>query len=95
MDDICGIGSRENIKQVIENCRMMEENKKITFNTDKSQYLIMTFGNKKGLRNIEENAMKGKIGRTNEYKYLGDFFDEKGSNMTNIEKRGEKLQYMI
>ena len=95
VDDICGIGSRENIKQVIENCRMMEENKKMTFNTDKSQYLIMTFGSKKGLRNIEEKVMKGKIGQTNEYKYLGDIFDERGSNMTNIKKRGEKLQYMI
>ena len=47
VDDICGIGSRENIKQVIGNCRVMEENKKITFNTDKSHYLRMTFGIKR------------------------------------------------
>ena len=55
----------------------------------------MTFDSKRGIRSIEENVIKRKIGKTNEYKYLGDIFYERGSNMTNIKNRGEKLQYMI
>ena len=55
----------------------MEENKNMTYNEDKSQYLIMTFGNKKGTINIEENVMKGKIGQPMNIRISGIFLTKK------------------
>ena len=67
VDDICGVGSKENVEQIIDNCIEMEMKKKIIFSTEKSQYMIMKFG-KKEPELINKNVAKGKIERTPIYK---------------------------
>jgi hypothetical protein len=42
---------------------------------------------------LEVNS--GKIKRTNQYKYLGDMYDEKGTNESKIKNKGEKIDLMI
>ena len=37
----------------------------------------------------------GKIEIISEYKYLGEWFNEKGNHSTSIKKRGEKINYYI
>ena len=36
VDDICGVGSKENVEQIIDNCIEMEMKKKMTFSTEKA-----------------------------------------------------------
>ena len=38
LDDIRGVGSKENVEQIIDNCIELEMKKKMTFSTEKSQY---------------------------------------------------------
>ena len=54
----------------------------------------MKFG-KKEPELINKNVAKGKIERTPLYKYLGYYITEDGKNQFMIEKRKEKINYMI
>ena len=69
----------------------------MTFNHEKSNYIEISFkkfkSGKKG--QIEEKVTNGNIKETESYKYLGDYINNKGSNITNIEKRKQKIPYMI
>ena len=94
VDDICGVGSKENVEQIIDNCIELEMKKKMTFSTEKSQYMIMKFG-KKEPELINKNVAKGEIEATPLYKYLGDYITEDGKNQFMMEKRKEKINYMI
>eukprot|EP00112_Aurelia_sp_Birch-Aquarium-sp1_P016262 Seg3671.3 transcript_id=Seg3671.3/GoldUCD/mRNA.D3Y31 product="hypothetical protein" protein_id=Seg3671.3/GoldUCD/D3Y31 len=97
VDDICGTGSKMNIERTIKNCRAAESKKKMTFNPEKSNYIRSSFKrSKSAIKNeIEEKVTKGNIKETESYKYLGDYIDNKGNNITNIEKRKHKIPYMI
>ncbi len=97
VDDICGTGSKDNIERVIKNCKAAEEKKKMTFSAEKSIYIKILFKKAESpiTNEIQQKVTKGKIKETNVYKYLGNFIDNKGSNMTNIEKQKEKIPFMI
>ena len=43
VDDIISAGSNDTVERAIRNCRMLEEEKKMTFNTDenKSAYMVI------------------------------------------------------
>ena len=59
----------------------MERKKNFTFNPDKTRYLMIK-GKKRSKKEGEQPEMKikkGKIERTNEYRYLGNWIDERGS----------------
>ena len=93
VDDICGTGSKANIERTIKNCRAAESKKKMTFNHEKSNYIKISFKKFKcGKKDqIEEKVTNGNIKETESYKYLGDYINNKGSNITNIEKRKQKI----
>ena len=51
-------------------------------------------------RNKDYNDIKlevkcGEILKTNEYKYLGEWYNEKGNHSTSIKKKKEKINYYI
>ena len=54
----------------------------------------MRFDKQEETENIEIEVRKGKIGQTDTYKYLGDHYNETGSNVYKIRKKMEKAKYM-
>ena len=90
--------STENLKKCVSNLRMLEKEKGYTFSVDKKKTAILITGRK---RNKEYEEMKelevkrGIIGMTNEYKYLGHWYNEKGDHSTAIDKMEEKVGVYI
>ena len=73
----------------------LETTKKVQFNNkeDKTEYLVQK-NNREEVEEIKIEVSKGGIGRTKEYKCLGDFYDETGSNEIKIKKKMEKAKFM-
>ena len=76
---------------VAECLRKMEQYKGFTFNAKKTNYVIVKTG--KGRKENEEPGIelkRGTVGKAKEYKYLGNWIDEKGDigrQITEIEKK--------
>ena len=98
VDDIMFPSTRkEGIETAIGNCHSLETLKKFTFSVRSDKSGILTIGGTKKDREIE---FKGKLGnglvnKTKEYKYLGEWYNEKGNNDLSIQKRKEKVDYML
>ena len=74
----------------------MEKLKGYTFNTGKEKTAIMIFNKKKNnLYELDLEVKKGKIEITQEYKYLGEWYNENCTHETSIKKRKEKIQTYI
>ena len=58
---------------------------------------MMIRNNKKKVDNtdIKLEVKAGKIKQTEQYNYLGEVYNEKGSNMSKIEAKGQKVEGMI
>ena len=97
VDDVTGAGGVHQINNTIYNCSMMEERKKMTFNNKrgKTEYMIVGKAKKEEIRTVSKRVKKGVISRVNEHKLLGTWIDEDGSYEVNIEKKKEKLPYML
>ena len=96
VDDVSGIGGVRTANNLIRNCNILEEAKKMTFNNanGKTEYLII--GNNKNENQIVTSEVKkGKIQRVKEHKMLGTWFDETGEYNASIIKKKQDLQYMI
>ena len=80
VDDILGIGSREAVEKVGRNLGEMEKKKKYTFNVGngKSHYMVIKTGREKE-KEVNIVLEKGKIEKTEDYKYLGNWINEKGT----------------
>ncbi len=80
VDDIMAAGSKEVIEKVGKNLRNMEKEKKYTFNNanGKSHFMIIKSGKEKE-KEPNISVEKGKITRTKEYKYLGNWLTENGT----------------
>ena len=95
VDDITGATANvETVNRIVDNCGLLEEKKKMVFNNKngKSEYLVV-LGNKKEIRT--GRVKKGRLERVGEHKMLGTWFDNNGKFKINIEKRQQKLQFMI
>ena len=90
MDDLFGLGSPNKIRKVIRNMRQLEIEKKYTFGTTKTKYMVMETG-----REVEEEIMeeieRGIVGKTNEYEYLGLWLNNKADLSCHIEKKGKEI----
>lgn len=97
VDDIMFPCSRkEGIETAISNCHSMEKLKGFTFNTKPEKSAILTVHGKKE----QEEAIKGEvknglIGKVKEYKYLGEWYTDKGTHELSLKKRKEKMEYMM
>ena len=98
VDDIMFPSSRkEGIEKAIGNCNSLETLKKFTFSVKPEKSGILTISGKKKDQGVD---IKGKLGnglvkKTSEYKYLGEWYNEKGNNDLSIQKRKEKVDYML
>ena len=85
MDDLFGLGSPNKIRKVIRNMRQLEIEKKYTFGTTKTKYMVMETG-----REVEEEIVEeieqGIVGKTNEYEYLGLWLNNKTDLSCHIEQ---------
>ena len=97
VDDINYATSEKNqLCKAVENLKMMEKQKGYTFNIGKEKTAILIVNKKKNKKyEIDVKVKKGNIEITNEYKYLGEWYDEKGSHATSIKMRRKKVQLYI
>ena len=95
VDDLGSAGGAETANSMIMNCNIMEERKKIKFNTDKGKSAYLTIHEKKGSGVITATVEKGEFQEVEEYKYLGVWLDKTGQYKINIFKKKEKIPYMI
>ena len=92
VDDVSGMGGIEVADNLLYNCKIMEERKKMCFNNKngKTEYLIVG-KNKSEMKTVTEKVKKGRVERVGEHKMLGTWVDETGNYMINIKKKQEKL----
>ena len=96
VDDITGMGGITVANNLIFNCNIMEERKKMKFNNKNGKTEYMVIGrNKKEMEMITSKVKNGRIERVKEHKMLGTWFDETGDYGINIRKRKEKLPFML
>ena len=96
VDDVTGMGGHKAANNLLYNCNIMEEKKKMTFNNSvgKTEYMVVP-ANKEEIRTVTEKVKKGYIPRVEEHKLLGTWIDESRKYGINIEKKRCNLQYMI
>ena len=85
------------IKKAVANLRCMEKCKGFTFNIEKNKTELMIVNKKrnKDYSNIKLEVKSGQILNTSEYKYLGEWYNEKGNHSTSIKMKKEKINYYI
>ena len=89
-------GSSSIVEKIGKNLSRMEKEKKYTFNNGngKSHWMIIKTGREKE-EEIEIIVEKGKIDRTKEYKYLGNWLTEKGNIERQLDEIRSKTKGMI
>ena len=97
VDDIQNASSNvKQLKKAVDNLNRMEQQKGYLFNNEVNKTAILIVNKKrKETYNLKLNIKLGEIKLTNKYKYLGEWYNEKGDHSTSIEKRKEKIQYHI
>ena len=98
VDDTMGAGSVQMIKEMNIKMKTLERTKKFKYNNAKGKTEWMLIQNRKRKNEgseIELEVKAGKIGKTTEYKYLGDKYNEKGSNISKIEHKGKEIEGMV
>ena len=98
VDDMIGLGTTEMIEEMEPKMKFLEETKKYVFNNEKGKTEIMEMKLSRGEKAQNEkpkvSVMKGEIGYTDTYKCLGDQYDTTGRNMSKINKKMEKANYI-
>ena len=95
VDDVGSAGNSNTANKTIQNCSLMEEEKKMTMNTDEGKSGVLIVKERKGTGTVTAEVKRGEFKEVREYKYLGSWFDQSGSFKKNILKRQQKLAYMI
>ena len=97
VDDIESAGSPKVANNTIYNCKVLEDEKQLTVNTDhgKSAQMVVK-GNEEDIkRTITECVTRGRISSVTEYNFLGTIIDESGTYGVNIRRMKGKVQAMI
>ena len=97
VDDIESAGSIKVANDTVYNCKLLEDEKKLTVNTDLGKSALMVIkGDKKALtRTVSEGVRRGRICVVNEYNFLGTLIDENAVYSANIKQVKGKVQAMI
>ena len=94
VDDIEQAGSHLNtIEGTARNCGTMEDIRKYTFNSEVDKTAFMIIHPKKQSEKIQElksKVKRGIIRRTKEYKFVGEWYNEKGNHEKSIKTREDK-----
>ena len=88
VDDIAAMGKKKHIEDIAEKMKILETTKKFVFNITKgkSEVLVIKNNKKEEEEVVEIEVRKGKIGKTGEYKYLGDYYSKEGNNILKFRK---------
>ena len=97
MDDIHHATTKvENVIRAANNLQQFENTKGFTFSVDGTKTAILIIGKKKNKEyEIDAHVKKGKIPITDNYKYLGKWYNEQGNNKLAIAKKNSKIGYYI
>ena len=96
VDDVNAAGGGRVADNLINNCKLMEQRKKMTFNNNNSKTEYMVIGGfEEEPYTVTNQVLRGRINRVLEHKALGSWFDESGDYGINITKKTETLQFMI
>ena len=96
VDDVNGAGGGRVADNLINNCKLMEQRKKMVFNNKNSKTEYMVIGGfDEDPYTVTNTVQRGRIERVKVHKALGTWYDESGEYSINIDKKRETLQYMI
>ena len=97
VDDVESAGSLKVANDTVYNCKLLEDEKKLTVNTDigKSAQMVIKGSKKNATETITEEVRRGKISRVDKYVYLGTTIDETATYKINIKDIKGKVQAMI
>ena len=95
IDDVTGAGGITTANNTISNCNILEDKKMMTFNNKdgKTEYVVIQ--KEDDIMTVTAEVKRGRIERVPEHRMLGTWFDETGEYMINIQKKKQKLQFMI
>ena len=91
MDDIAAVGTADNIRKGIQNCRRMEIEKKMIYGLKKTKYMVINTG-KEPEEVIEERVKEGIVQETDIYKYLGMVINKLGNLKDHILELNRKCK---
>ena len=91
MDDIAAVGTADNIRKGIQNCRRMEIEKKMMYGLKKTKYMVINTG-KEPEEVIEERVKEGIVQETDIYKYLGMVINKSGNLKDHILELNKKSE---
>ena len=94
VNDMLGIGDRLTVKGLLRIQELWKRRKKIKFSKKTSKHMLIKSGKDKEEK-VDEIIQYGEIEKTEEYKYLGNWINERNNVMRQIEERKSKLEYMI
>ena len=97
VDDIQNASSHVGgVMRTTSNLQTFEKNKGYTFSIDKKKTAILVIGKKKKKNyDIDVKVKNGKVVSTEEYKYLGNWYNEEGDHTLALAKKKEKIGYLI
>ena len=98
VDDLQNSSSNtRNLQNCVSNLRLFEDTKGYTFSVDKKKTAVLITGKKKNKEyDVSKLQVKrGCISLATEYKYLGQWYNEKGDHSTMIGKIEEKQGFYI
>ena len=97
VDDIMfPTSNKGGIEKAIGNCRSMEQLKKFTFSNKEEKTAVLKIGkDKKGTEIIKTQVKNGSIKMVSDYKYLGEWYQEKGTKEQSMLKRNQKVDFLI
>ena len=98
VDDMIGLGTPAMIEAMEPKMKYLEESKKYVYNNEAGKTEIMKMElspkQKPNQHNPKVTVMKGEVGYTNTYKCLGDQYDKSGRNMSKINKKMTKTNFI-
>ena len=96
VDDVNGAGEVEVANNVIYNCSILEDRKKMTFSVKNGKTEYMVIGSMRSeIQSVTSRVKSGGIERVKEHIALGTWYDESGEYGINTRKKKEKLPFMI
>ena len=100
VDDMNGMGKVELIESMGRKMNVLEKTKKFSYNNarGKTEILPIKYGSKKKKQETPlpvVTVKKGRVPVTESYKYVGDWYDQQGSNLFKIQKKMEKINHIV
>ena len=86
---------KRGVEVAIGNCKSLESLKGFTFSCKPEKSEVLVIGKKKEEQEVKGTVKEGEIQAVTQYKYLGEWYSEKGDHSISIQKRKEKIEYMI